>query len=103
MTVRGFDVFDQMVAAAAVPPQAPPATPQPVAATATTIKPTATRAANRLLVAGVYMAVFAGLSLLAALLVTVTPLGAINLDVTQPFLATVAVAVMLTIIAVVRA
>ncbi len=37
MTVRGFDVFDQMVAAAAVPPQAPPATPQPVAATATTI------------------------------------------------------------------
>jgi hypothetical protein len=49
------------------------------------------------------MAVFAGLSLLAALLVTVTPIGAINLDVTQPFLATVAVAVMLTIIAVVRA
>ena len=31
------------------------------------------------------------------------PLGAINLDITQPFLATVAVAVMLTIIAVARA
>ena len=103
MTVRGFDIYDQMVAAAAVPLQAPPEAPQAAAATATATKPTVTRAANRLLVFGVYMAVFAGLSLLAALLVTVTPIGAINLDVTQPFLATVAVAVMLTIIAVVRA
>jgi hypothetical protein len=35
MTVRGFDIYDQMVAAAAVPLQAPPAAPQAAAATAT--------------------------------------------------------------------
>lgn len=102
MTARGFDVFDQMVAAAQ-PRQAPTAPPPQPVAQAQATKRTATTAANRLLVAGVYMAIFAGLSFLAALLVTVTPISAINLDVTRPFLAALAVATMLTIIAVARA
>ena len=101
---RGFEYYGQStpiaptVTAAAPPVQ--PARPQ-ATATATQV-PTAKRNSARLLCGSAYLLTFAGLSLLAAFLVTVTPLGAIDLDVTQPFLATVAVAVMLTIIAVAR-
>lgn len=106
MAVRGFDVFDQMAAAAVVAgttPRTQTAQPAPTPQAAPTPTRKASRGANRFFVAFVYIGVFAGLSFLAAAIVAMTPLGAINLAITQPFLATVAVAVMLTIIAVARA
>ena len=102
MTARGFDYFDQMVALAQPTPHATVPPTAPTQATAQTAR-TVTHAANRLLVACVYCAVWAGLLFLMEFFVAVTPLGAVDLDITQPFLASVAVAVMLTIIAVVRA
>ena len=47
--------------------------------------PTAKRDAARLLRGAAYLAVLAGVLFLAALLVTVTPLGAIDADITVPF------------------
>jgi len=84
MTARGFDYYDQMTAAVrpSPAPQAPTPTAAPQATTAT-----ATRGSDRLLRAGAYLLVFVGLLFLAAFVVAVTPLGAIDADITVPFLA----------------
>jgi len=82
MTARGFDYYDQMTAAVRPSPTAPAPTP--------TVAPqvaTATRGSDRLMRAGAYLLVFVGLLFLAALIVTVTPIGAIDADITVPFLA----------------
>lgn len=79
----GFDVFDQMAVAATPPPRMVQPT-APVQAA-----PTAKRDAARLLRGAAYLAVFAGVLFLAALLVTVTPLGRIDADITVPFVAVV--------------
>ncbi len=84
MTARGFDVFDQMAAAAVLPSPTPTVTPTAPRAQATTI---AARRTNRPLRAFVCMGAFAVLLLLAAALVTVTPIGRIDADITVPFVA----------------
>ena len=84
MTARGFDYFDAMAVAATPPPRmVQPTAPAP----ATT--PTARRDATRLLRGFAYLLTYAGAMLLAALLVTVTPLGMIDADITVPFVAVV--------------
>jgi hypothetical protein len=86
MTARGFDYYDQMTAAVrpSPAPQAPTATAAPQAT-----KATATRGSDRLLRAGALLLAFAGIMFLAALIVTVTPLGRIDADITVPFVAAV--------------
>jgi len=100
MTARGFDVYDQMVTVAATPQPTP--TPTPAAQAAAMPKAVVSLASVRLLRLGVYIAAWSVLSFLGALVVTLTPLGAMNMDITQPFLASVAVAAMLTVLGVVR-
>jgi len=85
MTARGFDYYDQMTAAVrpSPTPQAPTSTAAPQAAAA------ATRGSDRLMRAGAYLLVFVGIMFLAAFLIAVTPLGAIDADITVPFVAAV--------------
>ena len=64
-----------------VTPTAPAPTPTAAPHAATR------RSSNRLLRAAAYLLTFAGLLFLAALLVTVTPLGRIDADITVPFVA----------------
>jgi len=80
MAARVYDIYDL---------QSPFVTPTAPAAQATaTTAPTATRrSSDRLLRAAAYLLTFAGALLLAALIVTVTPIGAIDADITVPFLA----------------
>ena len=77
MAARVHDIYD--LNSPFVTPTAPPA--QATAARRT-------RGPARLLRSMAYLAVLAGLLLLAALLVTVTPLGRIDADVTVPFVLT---------------
>lgn len=85
MAVRGFDVFDQMVAAAVAPQPAPQA--QTVTQTAPAPARTAMHAPDRVLWALAYLLIFAGALLLLAALAAFTPLGAINADIGVPFTA----------------
>ena len=78
MAARVHDIYD--LNSPFVTPTAPPA--QATAARRT-------RGPARLLRSMAYLAVIAGLLLLAALLVTVTPLGRIDADITVPFVAVV--------------
>ena len=77
MAAKVFDIYD--LNSPMVMPTAPAA---PAAAAAT-------RASARLLRASVGVLAFAGVLLVAALLVAVTPLGAIDADITVPFLVVV--------------
>ena len=87
MTARGFDVFDQMAAAAVVAgttPRTQTAQPAPTTAAPTTTK----RAApDRMLRAGAYLLTFAGAVLLLAVPAAFTPAGRIDADITVPFVA----------------
>lgn len=83
MTAKGFDYYDQ-ITAAVYPSPAPTATAAPQAATTT-----ATRSSTRALRAFVGLLIMAVAAFLAALIITVTPLGRIDADVTVPFLAAV--------------
>ncbi len=81
MTAKGFDYYDQITAA--VHPS-----PAPTATTATAApQATATRSSTRALRAFVGLLIMAVAAFLAALLITVTPLGMIDADITVPFLA----------------
>ena len=73
MAARIYDIYD-LSSPAFVEPTAP-----------VQAAPTAKRTAARLLRGAAYLAVLAGVLFLAALLVTVTPLGAIDADITVPF------------------
>ena len=73
MAARVYDIYD-LNSPAFVEPTAP-----------VQAAPTAKRDAARLLRGAAYLAVLAGVLFLAALLVTVTPLGAIDADITVPF------------------
>ena len=73
MAARVYDIYD-LNSPAFVQPTAP-----------VQAAPTAKRDAARLLRGAAYLAVLAGVLFLAALLVTVTPLGAIDADITVPF------------------
>jgi hypothetical protein len=86
MTARGFDVFDQLAAAAQPAPRVVTPTAPTPAAQATTAR-AATRTDTRLLRGFTYLLIFAGVAFLAALLVSVTPLGRIDADITVPFVA----------------
>lgn len=77
MAARVYDIYD-LNSPAFVEPTAP-----------VQAAPTAKRDAARLLRSMAYLAVFAGALLLAALFVTVTPLGAIDADITVPFVVVV--------------
>lgn len=86
MTAKGFDYYDQITAAVhpSPAPTATTATTTPQAATTT-----ATRGSTRALRAFVGLLIMAAAAFLAALLITVTPLGRIDADITVPFLAAV--------------
>ena len=73
MAARVYDIYD-LNSPAFVEPTAP-----------VQAAPTAKRDAARLLRGAAYLAVLAGVLFLTALLVTVTPLGAIDADITVPF------------------
>ena len=73
MAARIYDIYD-LNSPAFVEPTAP-----------VQAAPTAKRDAARLLRGAAYLAVLAGVLFLTALLVTVTPLGAIDADITVPF------------------
>ena len=73
MAARVYDIYD-LNSPAFVEPTAP-----------VQAAPTAKRDAARLLRGAAYLAVLAGVLFLAALLVTVTLLGAIDADITVPF------------------
>ena len=77
MAARIYDIYD-LSSPAFVEPTAP-----------VQAAPTTTRGPARLLRSMAYLAVFAGVLFLAALLVTVTPLGRIDADITVPFVAVV--------------
>ena len=77
MAARVYDIYD-LSSPAFVEPTAP-----------VQAAPTAKRDAARLLRGAAYLAVLAGVLFLAALLVTVTPLGRIDADITVPFVAVV--------------
>ena len=74
MAARVYDIYD-LNSPAFVEPTAP-----------VQAAPTAKRDAARLLRGAAYLAVLAGVLFLTALLVTVTPLGAIDADITVPFM-----------------
>lgn len=76
MAARGFDLYD--LTSPFVSPTAP---------AAPAITPPATRATERMFRAGAYLLTLAGVLLLAALLVALTPIGRIDADVTVPFVA----------------
>ena len=102
MTARGFDVFDQMAAAAVVAGTTPRTAPAPAPA------PQATAAARRtapdkMLRGAVYLLTFAGVVLLLAALAALTPLGRIDADITGPFVAAVVVALVAVVVGAVRA
>jgi hypothetical protein len=79
MAARTFDIYD--LNSPMVTPTAPTAaTPQ---------VPAAKRNSDRLLRGCAYLLAFAGVLLLAALIIAVTPLGAIDADITVPFVAVV--------------
>ena len=75
MAARIYDIYD-LNSPAFVEPTAP-----------VQAAPTAKRDAARLLRGAAYLAVLAGVLFLTALLVTVTPLGRIDADITVPFVA----------------
>ncbi len=87
MAARVYDIYDLNQ------PFVTPTAPAPAAATAqaqTSQPATATRdLGDRALRGFIGLAVLAGALLLAAVIVTVTPLGAIDADITVPFLAAV--------------
>jgi hypothetical protein len=78
MAARVFDIYD--LNSPMVTPTAPAAAPQ---------APTTKRTSDRLLRGCAYLLAFAGVLLLAALIVTATPLGAIDADITVPFVVVV--------------
>lgn len=81
MAARVYDIYDLSSPFVSATAQTPtPTTP-------TTAR--RTRGPARLLRSMAYLAVLAGVLFLAALLVTVTPLGAIDADITVPFVAVV--------------
>jgi hypothetical protein len=81
MAARVFDIYDlNSPMVTPTPPPAPTAAPQ---------APAAKRNSDRLLRGCAYLLAFAGVLLLAALMVTVTPLGAIDADISVPFVAVV--------------
>ena len=82
MTAKGFDYYDQITAA--VHPS-----PAPTATTATAAPQATTRGSTRALRAFVGLLIMAVAAFLAALLIAVTPLGAIDADITVPFVAAV--------------
>ena len=78
MAARVYDIYDLSSPFVSATAQTPtPTTP-------TTARRTASA---RIMRGGAYLLTFAGAALLAALLVTVTPLGRIDADITVPFLA----------------
>lgn len=89
-----FEHYGQTVAPAAPPQQArapqPAAYVPPQAATAAAPQAAAaTRNSDRLMRRSAYLLTFAGALLLAALVVAVSPLGAIDADITVPAVAMV--------------
>jgi hypothetical protein len=80
MAARVFDIYDL---------NSPMVTPTAPAAAAAPQATTAKRNSDRLLRGCAYLLAFAGVLLLAALIVTATPLGAIDADITVPFVAVV--------------
>lgn len=78
MTVRGFDVFDQMVAAAAVPPQPTPTAPQATATTAQARPYMQRLAESTLFNASVMLLVFAAFVYSAGTVLAFFPLGAVT-------------------------
>jgi hypothetical protein len=81
MAARVFDIYDL---------NSPMVTPTPTAPAAAPPQATpAKRNSERLLRGCAYLLAFAGVLLLAALTITVTPLGAIDADITVPFVAVV--------------
>ncbi len=85
MTARSFEYYGQSVATMV--------TPMPPQATAPTApqRDTATRGSARLMRGSAYLLTFAGVLWLAALIATASPLGAIDADITVPFVAVVIV------------
>ena len=84
MAARVFDIYNLNS------PMVTPTAPAPQAATATAPQTTtAMRGSARLMRFSAYLLTFAGALFLAALIVTVTPLGRIDADVTVPFCAVV--------------
>jgi len=78
MAARVYDIYDLSSPFVSATAQTPtPTTP-------TTARRTASA---RIMRGGAYLLTFAGAALLAALLVTVTPLGRIDADITVPFVA----------------
>ncbi len=89
-----FEHYGQTVATAAPPQQArapqPAAYVPPQASTAAAPQAAAiARSSNRLMRGSAYLLTFSGMLLLAALVVAVSPLGAIDADITMPFVAMV--------------
>ena len=85
-----FEHYGQTVATAAPPQQARAPQPQPAAyvppqASTAAAPQAAARHSDRLLRGSAYLLAFAGALLLAALVVAVSPLGAIDADITVPF------------------
>ena len=84
MAARVFDIYNLNS------PMVTPTAPAPQASTAAAPQvPTATRGSARLMRFSAYLLTFACVLFLAALIVTVTPLGAIDADITVPFVAVV--------------
>ncbi len=79
MAARVYDIYD--LSSAFVEPTATVAAPQTQAA------PTTRRNSDRLFRGAAYLLTFAGVLLMAALLVAATPLGRIDADITVPFVA----------------
>jgi len=86
MTAKGFDYYDQ-ITAAVHPSPTPTATTATATAAPQAATTTATRSSTRALRAFVGLLIMAVAAFLAALLITVTPLGMIDADITVPFLA----------------
>lgn len=81
MTARGFEYYGQSVATMVAPTASAPAAPA--------VAPARSTAPARLMRFSAYLLTFAGALWLAALIATVTPLGAIDADITVPFVAVV--------------
>jgi len=79
MTARVYDIYD-LNSPTMVTPTAPPQAP-------TAPQRATRRSSSRLMRGSVALLTFAGLLFLAALLITVTPLGRIDADITVPFVA----------------
>jgi len=79
MAARVYDIYDLNS------PFVTPTAPATAAPTAPATAPTTRRSSDRLLRGSAYLLTCAGALLLAALIATGTPLGAIDADITVPF------------------